>query len=525
MRSRRFRIWMWILIFVLPPVGFILMLMRTDWSILRRVGATFLIAIIGVAELFVAVAGLRLHQRLGLDPSGDFSQFFYVRESRAEHAARLERDREKQRVSTPPIVIADEPLAVSTAVAPRKTAALPTPAPAKPRYSYWTDFRGPHRAGEYTQGEILTTWPATGLERLWKQPIGGGYASFTIGDGRAYTIEQRRDKEAITAYDPETGRELWAFSYPAQFEEFMGGPGPRATPVFHEGLVYSLGALGDFYCLDARNGKPKWSKNILADNGAKNIQWAMSGAPLIVGDLVIVTPGGPGAAPTGKSIVAYNRITGEPAWRSLGDRAGYTSPILAELAGRKQIIWISAERAVGITLDDGKLLWEYPFPSMNDMNCSQPVLVDATHVLLSSEMGPGAALLEIQKHGDGQTAREVWKNNRFKNKFNSSVLRQGYAYGFDSSILACINVMTGELKWKGGRYGFGQLLLAGDSLVVLTERGELVLVRATPDSFQEVAKFQAIEGKTWNIPAIDNGLLLVRNAAEMACFRLGKSSL
>ena len=131
----------------------------------------------------------------------------------------------------------------------------------------------------------------------------------------------------------------------------------------------------------------------------------------------------------------------------------------------------------------------------------------------------------VNSNGGGQTAREVWKNNRFKNKFNSSVLRQGYAYGFDSSILACINVMTGELKWKGGRYGFGQLLLAGDSLVVLTERGELVLVRATPESFQEVSKFQAIEGKTWNVPAIDNGLLLVRNAAEMACFRLGKSSL
>lgn len=501
------------------------MVMRSDWSKLRRFAATFLIAAIALGELFIGITKFHLNDRLGIhvDWNGNFSSFFFSRESRAEHEARLERDREKQR-ALPPIAPAPVPAPVaatsttSANSAPTKTEATPRPA----KYSYWTDFRGPNRAGEYSQGEILTTWPSAGLERLWKQPVGAGYASFTVGDGRAYTIEQRRDKEAVTAYDPETGRELWAFTYPAQFEEVLGGPGPRATPVFHEGLVYSLGAFGDLYCLDARTGKPKWSKNIVTDNGTENTRWAMSGAPLIVGEMVIVAPGGAGAAANGKSIVAYNRMTGEPLWRSLGDRAGYTSPIFAELAGRKQIVWISAERAVGVTLDDGKLLWEYPFPAQMGMNCSQPVLVDASHVLLSSEQGPGAALLEIQKAGDGLVAREAWKNNRFKNKFNSAVLRQGYAYGFDGSILACIDVKTGELKWKGGRYGFGQLLLAGDSLVVLTERGELVLVRATPESFQEVAKFEAIEGKTWNIPAIDNGLLLVRNANEMACFRIGK---
>lgn len=528
MRSRRFRIWMWVSIFVFPPLGFILMVMRSDWSKLRRFATTFLIAAIAVAELLVGITQFRIHDRLGIhiDWNGNFTRLFFVRESRAEHEARLERDREKQRALPLPIAteVATAPVQVESA--PTKTAASPPAVPAKPpRFSYWTDFRGPNRAGEYTQGPILSSWPAAGLERLWKQPIGGGYASFTVGDGRAYTIEQRRDKEAVTAYDPETGRELWAFTYGAQFEEVLGGPGPRATPVFYEGLIYSLGAFGDLHCLDARTGRPKWSKNILTDNGAKNPTWAMSGAPLIVGDMVIVAPGGPGAAPTGKGLVAYHRLTGEPVWRSLGDRSGYTSPIFAELAGRKQIVWISAERAVGVTLDDGKLLWEYPFPSQMDMNCSQPMPVDATHVLLSSEQGPGAALLEIQKNGDGQSAREVWKNNRFKNKFNSSVLRDGYAYGFDGSILACIKVDTGELKWKGGRYGFGQLLLAGGFLVVLTEKGELVLVRASPDGFQEMAKFEAIEGKTWNIPAIDNGLLLVRNATEMACFRIGKAVL
>jgi outer membrane protein assembly factor BamB len=373
----------------------------------------------------------------------------------------------------------------------------------------------------YSEAAISTDWPAQGPPRLWKQPIGGGYASISFGEGRAYTIEQRRDKEAVTAYDPETGRELWAFSYPADFDEVLGGPGPRATPVYRAGLVYSLGANGDLYALVAATGKPKWAKNILTDNAATNKHWAMAGSPLVMEDKVIVTPGGTNA----RSIVAYNRETGAPLWRSLGDRAAYTSPILADLAGRKQIVWISAERAVGLAPEDGKLLWEYPFPAGMDMNCSQPIAVDESHVLLSSSDAGGAAMLEILRtdKNDVFTVREAWKTNRFKNKFNSSVIRDGYAYGFDEAILACIDLKTGELKWKGGRYGYGQLQLAGDHLVVTTEEGDVVLVKAAPDGFHEVARFPAVEGKTWNIPAIDHGLLLVRNSTEMTCFRIGRT--
>jgi outer membrane protein assembly factor BamB len=245
----------------------------------------------------------------------------------------------------------------------------------------------------------------------------------------------------------------------------------------------------------------------------------MSGSPLIVDNMVVVTPGGA----QGKSIVAYDRFTGAPVWRSLNDRVAYTSPILATLAGRRQIVWISAQRAVGLAPENGELLWEYAFPAQNDMNCSQPVIVDESNVLLSSSQGPGAVLLEISKSGPAYAARPVWQNNRMKNKFNSSVLYQGYLYGFDEAILACIDAKTGELKWKGGRYGYGQLLLAGGYLVVTTEQGDVVLVRATPDGHQELARFSALQGRTWNIPAIDNGLLLVRNSTEMACFRLGSS--
>lgn len=503
----RSRLALWLSIFVFPPLGLALLWMRKSSGILLRIAGTAGICIVAIIELFY-VYGMHVEW------NGNVKPYVVSFESRRRHDARLEENRAEQRAAERPSESGPARITTAHAIAPATVARTPE----KIQSSYWTDFRGPNRAGVYAETDIETAWPAAGLPRLWKQPIGAGYASFTVGEGHAYTIEQRRGREAITAYDVETGRELWAFTYPALFDEVLGGLGPRATPVYHDGLVYSLGANGDFYCLSAKTGKSKWSKNILTDNGAHNVHWAMSGSPLIVDEKVIVTPGGT----NGKSIVAYDRFTGEPVWRSLSDRAGYTSPILATLAGRRQILWISGERAVGIAVDDGKLLWEFPYPAQMDMNCSQPVVVDDASVLLSSAQGPGAALLEITKNNDTYAARPVWQNNRLKNKFNSSVLYQGHIYGFDEAILACVDAKTGELKWKGGRYGYGQLLLAAGFLIVVTEQGDVVLVRATPDGHQELGRFSAIEGRTWNIPAIDNGLLLVRNSSEMACFRLGK---
>jgi outer membrane protein assembly factor BamB len=493
----RSRAAMWASIVVFPPLGLILLWMRSDWGVLRRMAATLGVIAVAIAELYF-VYGMRV------DFTGNMSQYTVSFGFHAKHYAEVEASRARQQVDVPVAPV------VESAPAPKVETA---PVPIKLAVSYWTDFRGPHRDGVYSEAPIDTNWPPN---MLWKEPVGGGYASFSFGEGRAYTIEQRRGKEAVTAYDPATGREVWAFSYTASFDEPLGGPGPRATPVYHDGLVYSLGANGDLYALSAKNGRPKWSKNILTDNDTKNVHWAMAGSPLIVDDMVIVTPGGT----NGRSIVAYNRLTGAPIWRSLNDRAAYTSPILATFGGRREIVWISGERVVGIALEDGKLLWEYPFPAQMDMNCSQPVVIDETHVLLSSGDGPGAALLEISESG----AKEIWKNNRLKNKFNSSVLRDGFVYGLDGTILECMDPKTGEVKWKGGRYGFGQVLLAGDFLIVLTESGELALVRATPESHQELTRFAAIEGKTWNIPAIDHGLLLVRNANEMACFRVGRAA-
>lgn len=381
---------------------------------------------------------------------------------------------------------------------------------------YWTDFRGPNRDGRYTQTAIRTDWTDDGLPYLWKQPIGGGYASFVVANNRAYTIEQRRDREAVTAYELKTGREIWVHDWEAYFQEAMGGPGPRATPTWHDGRVYALGATGLLWCLDGETGKVIWDRNILADSGGRNLRWAMSGAPLIVEDLVVVQPGGR----DGWSVVAYDRLSGEVIWHALDDVQSYTSPMVVTLRGRRQLIVVTAERAVGMSIEDGTELWSHPWTIPLVPNMAQPLVVGDDRIFLSAGYGKGAAVIELSGESLPYSVTEVWSNNRMKNKFSSSVLHEGYIYGLDEAILACLNAETGQLEWKGGRYGYGQLLLTGNHLLVLTERGELALVEATPERHVELALFPAIEGKTWNVPAIADGQLLVRNTREMAAFDL-----
>jgi len=471
----------------LPPLGLVLLWMRRGTKIVWKLIGSIPILGFAVAHLFLFF-GLRVEM------DGSVSKPMFSFGTRASHYAQLEASR-----AAPP---------------PATVQAAPAPVPAAP--PYWTDFRGPNRDGRYDQTPILTAWPKRGLTRLWKQPVGGGYASFVIAEGRAFTIEQRRNREVVAAYDIDTGRELWTDSWAADFRESMGGDGPRATPTWHEGRLYAQGAEGELRCLEAATGTLVWSKNILADNGASNLNWGMAASPLVVDEKVVVQPGGPG----GKSVVAYHKLTGAVVWRALDDRQAYTSPMLVTLGGRRQIITVTASRALGMTFEDGALLWEYPWVTEYDVNASQPIVTGPNRVFISTGYGHGAAVLELQPAGKTFTVRAVWQNTRMKNKFNPSVLYEGHIYGLDEGILACLDVETGQQKWKGGRYGYGQLLLAGGHLVVTTETGEVVLVKATPERHQELAQFSAIDGKTWNVPALAGGRLFVRNTTEMACFRI-----
>jgi outer membrane protein assembly factor BamB len=436
----------------------------------------------------------------------------------------LEASRAEQRAMS----TSADPVAPAQLAAPNATDAPNAPiapiapnAPIAPSSSAhdWTDFRGPNRDGRYTATPIRTNWPREGLRQLWRQPVGGGYASFVVADGRAYTIEQRRNQEVVAAYDMQSGRELWTNAWTANFQESMGGDGPRATPTYHEGKIYALGAEGELRVLDAGKGTVIWRRNILTENNASNLSWGMSASPLIVDDKVIVLPGGT----TGSSVVAYNKATGDPIWSALSDEASYTSPMLATIAGVRQVLVVTATRVTGLTVDKGTLLWEYPWSTFSGINVSQPI--SFTHngrnlIFISAGYGHGAAVFELTGSGNRFQAKTVWENQRMKNKFTSSVLHNGHIYGLDESILASVNALTGEQNWKGGRYGYGQIMLAGDHLIVLTEDGDVALVNATPAGHQELARFSAIEGKTWNHPVIADGKLLVRNIQEMAAFEI-----
>ena len=334
--------------------------------------------------------------------------------------------------------------------------------------------------------------------------------------GRAFTIEQRGPQEVVAAYDVHSGRELWTNAWNATFRESMGGDGPRATPAWADGRVFALGGIGELRSLDEATGQVVWRTDILKDAGASNLQWGMAGSPLVVDDTVIVQPGGS----SGQSVVAYSKATGKRTWAALDDQQSYSSPMVAELAGVRQLLVFSATRVVGLTLDGGQVLWEHPWKTNFDINASQPVVVSANRVFLSTGYGQGAVMLELTRAEPKWSVREVWRNIRMKNQFSSSVLHEGYLYGLDESILACLDAATGDVKWKGGRYGYGQVVLASGHLIVLTESGELALVRATPESHQELLRVPAIEGKTWNHPALSDGYLLIRNGNEMAGYDL-----
>ncbi len=380
--------------------------------------------------------------------------------------------------------------------------------------SSWPGFRGQDRQGIY-RGAIRVSWE--GLVPMWKKPIGGGRSSFAVADGRAFTVEQRQRNEVVAAYDVMTGRELWTSTWPDRFSQWMGGgEGPRATPAWADGFVFALGAKGELRCLDAASGRLVWRTNILQDAGAKNLRWGMAASPLIAGDAVIVLPGGS----AGRSVAAYDRRTGKRLWTALDDQQAYVAPMQVTLLGVPQFLIVTAKRLVGLSLDRRDVLWEFPWATDHDANAAQPIVIGDQRVFYSSGYGTGAVVVELTKAGDRFAVREVWRNIRMKNRQSSSVLHDGFIYGLDEGILACLDAATGEVKWKGGRYGHGQVLLAGDHLVVITEEGDLVLVAATPEKLRELARARALSGETWNVPAFAGGILLVRNTEEMAAFNL-----
>ena len=382
----------------------------------------------------------------------------------------------------------------------------------------WPGFRGPERDGVIRGARIATDWDKHPPDKRWRQRVGPGWSSLAVVDGRVFTQEQRGSAEAVVCLDAATGGLIWSHEDETRFWEGVSGAGPRATPQFADGRLYALGAKGILNCLDAANGERKWSRNIAAESGAKTPLWGFCGSPLVVGDVVVVFAGGDGE----KQLLAYRAASGEPAWTASVGRDSYSSPHRAVLNGTEQILFWSDRGLFAVDPASGKIRWQHDAVAPGAPRSLQPNIVGAGQVLVSSEADLGTACLDVKHDKDAWAISERWRSRQLKPSFNDFVTHNGSIYGFDGAIFCCIDLQTGERRWREGRYGYGQVLLLADQslLLVAAENGQVVLLAANPDEHTELGRFPAIRGKTWNHPAFAQGRLYVRNGEEIACYDL-----
>jgi len=378
--------------------------------------------------------------------------------------------------------------------------------------AYWPGFRGLNRDGIIHGVRIKTDWSEAPPVEMWRRPIGPGCSSFAVSGALLYTQEQRGEDEIVSCYNLTNGEPVWRHSDSARFWDSHAGAGPRSTPTLSGDRVYTLGATGILNVLDASDGAVVWSRNAAFDTDAKLPGWGFASSPLVVDDLVIVAIAG--------ALVAYDIATGEPRWFGPdGGGDSYSSPHLLTIGGIEQILLMSGVGATSFTPFDGTVLWQHPWPS--EGRIVQPALTADGDLLLSAGGGKGMRRIAVEHGPEGWEIEERWTSGGLKPSFNDFIIHEGHAFGFVGPILACIDIMDGTRKWKDGRYaGFLILLSDQDLLLVLSEKGDVILVEATPDQFTELAKFQAIVGKTWNHPVLVDDILLIRNTQEMAAFRL-----
>ncbi len=433
---------------------------------------------------------------------------------------------EERLLASAPAATATAPVAPPPAPTTTEPASVPAPATTTPVETLseglstaaanieWPGFRGPNRDGVARGVRIDTDWSKNPPVQLWRHPIGPGWSSFAVQGNHIFTQEQRGDDEMVSCYDLRTGAPVWQHRDPVRFYESNGGPGPRGTPAIANGRVFSFGATGLLNALDARNGAVVWSRNAADDTHAKQPEWGFASSPVVVKDMVIVATSG--------VLAAYDVATGRPRWLGRTGHTGYSSPQLATIDGVPQVLLLTGGGVQSLALADGAELWNADWHTDGIV---QPAVL-GNDVLLGSgsglNEGVGVRRVSITHLGNAWAAQERWTSQALKPYFNDFVVHNGFAFGFDGAILACLDLSDGKRMWKGGRYGHGQIVLLPDQdvLLVLSEEGELALVSAKPDQFTELARVPAIEGKTWNHPVLVGDTLLVRNGEEMAAFRL-----
>ncbi|MGC2578224.1 MAG: PQQ-binding-like beta-propeller repeat protein [Terrimicrobiaceae bacterium] len=374
----------------------------------------------------------------------------------------------------------------------------------------WPQWRGANRDGISTEKISPANWEKDGPKQLWKKQVGTGASSVAVRGGRLYTMGNNGDMDVVFCLDAATGAEIWKHTYPqirAVDDEldpsrFEGGPG--GTPTVDADKVYTLSHEGDLFCLAAASGKVLWSKNLQKDFSGRRRRYGYAGSPLVDGNLVIVDSGGVGA-----STVALDKTTGALKWKAGDDEAGYSSPVGFDLAGLRCVAVFKADALVGLNAANGQELWRFPWETSYDINAPTPI-VFGDKIFITSGYGAGCALLQVRPG----KATEIWRNKNLRSQLASPVLVQGNIYGIDGNVgggeLRCLDVGTGVIKWKRN-VGGGTLIAAGGHLLILSERGELVVAEASPTNYREAARAQVLGGQCWVTPAVANGKIYCKN--------------
>ncbi len=381
----------------------------------------------------------------------------------------------------------------------------------------WAGFRGADRAARSRGPEISTNWTAQPPQQLWKIPVGPAWSSFAVAGRLLFTQEQRGPMETVVCYEADTGREVWLQQLEARLDDPMGGPGPRATPTLAEGGLFVTGATGHFLRLNPLTGAIVWKQNLKEIAGRAVPTWGFAASPLVVRSTVIVHAGGPGD----KGLLGFDSASGALRWSVADGNDSYSSPQLSTIVGEELVLMLTNDGLLLLDPATGKSRLTYEWKHGN-YRALQPAVGGNDTILLPTGMNAGTRAIRITKTNGQLAAEELWTSRNLKPDFTDLVIYRGYAYGIDGGIFTCIDLKTGNRKWKDGRYGKGQVLLLENSglLLVAAEDGRVVLLRADSSAHVEVASFKALEGKTWNHPVLVGDRLYVRNSQEAACLQL-----
>jgi outer membrane protein assembly factor BamB len=385
----------------------------------------------------------------------------------------------------------------------------------------WPQWRGPQQDGISRETGLLAQWPEKGPAELWRVPLGNGFSAVSVVGEKAFTLFGTTEGEFAAAFNVADGKTLWKSRLGDLLQNGSYGDGPRATPAVDSGLVYVLSGKGALRCLDAADGRPVWGCDLLEKFDGKPPEYGFAASPVVMGNRLVVVTG----ARKGKSLAAFDKATGKVLWTALDDKIGYSTPRQVAIDGVGQIIVLMGEAIVSVSPADGKEYWRQEWKTELDANVATP-LIFGNRLFISTGYGTGCALFELSAREGKPAAEKLWANKEMKNYFSTSVLVDGYLYGFNNTKLTCLDFRTGKTRWKTGGtdrdnlFNRGSLIAADGKLIIGGEQGLLALAEISPDSYKELAKFKFCDARTWTVPTLSGGRLFLRNEKELACLQV-----